>query len=100
MGAIVFRDVQVFDGSGRAPFAGTVTVEGPYITGVGDGDNPDVVAQRDVTVADGRGATLMPGLVEALDLLEAAKDRVFVAPAAGLPYSLIHEAPTSASITM
>ena len=35
---------------------------------------------------------------EALDLLEAAKDRIFVAPAPGLPYSRIHESrhPTTA----
>ena len=77
VGAIVFRDVEVFDGSGRASFAGSVMVEGRYITGVGDG--ADLVEQRDVTVVDGRGATLMPGLVEAHAHLTfpSSVDRVF-----------------------
>lgn len=65
VGVILFRDVEVFDGSGRAPFPGTVVVDGSNIVRVEPRAGMGVGAGRDTTVIDGHGATLMPGLVEA-----------------------------------
>ena len=77
VGVIIFRDVRVFDGLGGPSFPGTVTIEGSYITAVDHG--VDEVARRDATVVDGRGATLMPGLIEAHAHLTfpSSVDRVF-----------------------
>jgi len=63
---IVFSNVRILDGSGEAPFSGEVTVEGNRIKavsraaagGLSWGGNG---GQR----IDGRGMTLMPGLVDA-----------------------------------
>ena len=59
---ILFTNVQVIDGSGAAPFAGEVLVEGNRIKQVArDG----AALPRDgASVVDGNGRTLMPGLVE------------------------------------
>jgi imidazolonepropionase-like amidohydrolase len=59
----LFRNVQVLDGSGTPPFAGSVLVEGNRIKAVAPAATP--VATDGATVVDGGGATLMPGLVEA-----------------------------------
>ena len=59
----LFADVKVIDGSGAEPFAAHVLVEGNRIKSVDR--NRDLRATSDVTVVDGGGATLMPGLVEA-----------------------------------
>lgn len=64
MPAVLFTNVRIFDGSGRAPFAGEVLVEGNRIASVstaGGNQRPSA----DATVIDGNGATLMPGLTEA-----------------------------------
>jgi len=63
MSTFLFKNVQVFDGTGTPPYAAEVEVAGEYITGV----YRDLGAVQDpaTTVIDGRGATLMPGLVEA-----------------------------------
>lgn len=60
-------NVQIFDGTGAAPFAGEVLVEGNRIVSVtkGRSDAPAKDAQRDATIVDGGGATLMPGLINA-----------------------------------
>ncbi|MFN9391437.1 MAG: amidohydrolase family protein [Betaproteobacteria bacterium] len=59
----LFRDIQVLDGSGAPPFAGSVLVEGNRIKAVTPAATP--VPADGATVVDGGGATLMPGLVEA-----------------------------------
>ena len=61
--AVVFTDVRIFDGSGAAPFAGEVRIDGSRITRVARAGER---ASRDgAVVVPGRGRTLMPGLVEA-----------------------------------
>ncbi len=57
-----FANARVFDGTGRAPFAGEVLVEGNRIAAVGEAGT---LARRDAEVVDCGGATLMPGMVEA-----------------------------------
>ena len=63
MNATVFRNVSVLDCSGNPAFAGSVFVEGNRITAVVPAAAP--LAVGDARVVDGRGATLMPGLIEA-----------------------------------
>jgi imidazolonepropionase-like amidohydrolase len=63
MQAVVFTNVQVFDGSGSALFPGEVRVEGERIEQVAQGGAR--VNRAGADVLDGRGMTLMPGLVEA-----------------------------------
>lgn len=62
MGQILFTNVNVFDGSGGAPFAAEVLVDGNRIAKVarGKGGIPAEQARR----VDGQGCTLMPGLTE------------------------------------
>jgi imidazolonepropionase-like amidohydrolase len=57
---IVFRNATVLDGTGAAPFAGDVLVEGNRIAGVGSA----LDVSDSVTEIQCGGATLMPGLVE------------------------------------
>jgi len=59
---VLFTNVRVFDGSGAMPYAGEVLVQGNRIARVGRGG---AAAIGGVTVIDGAGAFLMPGLVEA-----------------------------------
>jgi beta-glucosidase/6-phospho-beta-glucosidase/beta-galactosidase/imidazolonepropionase-like amidohydrolase len=61
--AVVFTQVKVFDGGGAPSFAGEVRVEGNRIVAVArDGET---VSRENARIVDGRGGTLMPGLVEA-----------------------------------
>jgi imidazolonepropionase-like amidohydrolase len=63
MGRTLFRNVQIIDGTGAAPYPGDVLVEGNRIRRVappGAGPAPEGAEE-----IDGGGATLMPGLVEA-----------------------------------
>jgi imidazolonepropionase-like amidohydrolase len=63
MANVVFRNVRVIDGSGAAPFAGELRVEGNRIREIArDGRRLDAGSAEAV---DGGGATLMPGLIEA-----------------------------------
>ena len=62
MAGYLITNVRIFDGSGREPFAGSVRVEGPRITDVQAGTTRP--AANGAAVIDGRGGTLMPGLVE------------------------------------
>jgi len=55
-------NVRILDGTGRAPFAGTVRVEGNRIAAVTPESTPPQGGPG--TVIDGAGRTLMPGLVE------------------------------------
>ncbi|NDY90330.1 amidohydrolase family protein [Ideonella livida] len=60
---VVFTQVRIFDGSGSAPFAGEVRVDGQRITAVArDGAQ---VPRDHALVIDGRGGVLMPGMTEA-----------------------------------
>lgn len=59
----VFTNVRIFDGSGSAPFAGEVRVDGNRISAVGrEGAS---LSRDNARVVDGRGGVLMPGLTEA-----------------------------------
>lgn len=60
MAQVHFRNVKVIDGSGTAPFAAEVLVEGNRIREVG----PRVNAAAGARSVDGGGMTLMPGLIE------------------------------------
>lgn len=58
----LFKNVNIFDGTGSELFAGEVVVEGARITTVAKGK--DKIPVDGATVVDGKGATLMPGLCE------------------------------------
>ena len=62
MAGYLITNVRVFDGSGREPFGGSVRVEGNRIVEVTPASAP--LVPNGSTVIDGRGGTLMPGLVE------------------------------------
>jgi imidazolonepropionase-like amidohydrolase len=62
MAACLIRNVRIFDGSGRPPFAGSVRVEGSCIAAVTPGTTAP--AADGATVIDGAGGTLLPGLIE------------------------------------
>lgn len=62
MGTTLFSNVQVIDGSGAAPFAAEVLIEGNRIKKIArDGES---LPRDGATLVDGRGRTLMPGLIE------------------------------------
>lgn len=63
MGATLFRNVRILDCTGAEPFDGSVLIEGSRIAAVVPAGAP--IAAGDAVVVDGRGATLMPGLIEA-----------------------------------
>ena len=63
MANVLFGNVRIFDGSGAAPFAGDVLVQGNRIARVSAGVRS--LPAAGLTVVDGGGATLMPGMVEA-----------------------------------
>src|SRR5580658_6253352 len=62
MNRILFRNAQVWDGSGVEPFPGDVLIEGKRIKTIARTLNQ---LQADgATIVEARGRTLMPGLVE------------------------------------
>jgi imidazolonepropionase-like amidohydrolase len=61
MARTLIANTTILDGSGEAPFAGDVLVEGQRIVAVQRGGG---LPRGDARVIDGAGATLMPGLVE------------------------------------
>lgn len=63
MGNILFTNVRIIDGSGEYPYNGEVLVQGNRIARVGRGSRS--IPTAGVTVIDGAGATLMPGLTDA-----------------------------------
>jgi imidazolonepropionase-like amidohydrolase len=63
MGNVLFTNVRVLDGTGEYPFAGEVLIQGNRIKRVAHGSR--TMPGNGLTVIDGAGATLMPGLVEA-----------------------------------
>ena len=62
MSNTLFTNVRIIDGTGAAPYAGEVLVQGNRISRVTRGGRPQPVAG--VTVIDAGGATLMPGMCE------------------------------------
>jgi len=63
MANVLFTNVRIIDGSGAQPYAGEVLVQGNRILRIGRGARALPVSG--VTVIDGAGATLMPGMCEA-----------------------------------
>jgi imidazolonepropionase-like amidohydrolase len=61
-GGLLLRDVQIFDGTGAQRFPGSVLVRGNRIDTVAPG--ADEIEAPDAVVVEGRGGTLMPGMVE------------------------------------
>jgi imidazolonepropionase-like amidohydrolase len=59
---ILFTNVQILDSTGRQPFSGSVLVEGERIRSVGVVDG---VESQGARIVDGKGRTLMSGLVDA-----------------------------------
>ncbi len=62
MGGTLFTNVRILDCTGAEPYPGEVRVEGPHIVAIAEA--PRCLSREDVDVIDGRGATLMPGLIE------------------------------------
>ncbi len=60
---ILFTNVRIFDGSGAEPFAGEVLIQGNRIQRVARGARALPVSG--LTIVDGAGATLMPGMTDA-----------------------------------
>lgn len=63
MTSVLCTNVRIIDSTGAQPYPGEVLVQGNRISRVGRG--PRSLPTAGVTVIDGAGATLMPGLVEA-----------------------------------
>ncbi len=63
MADVHFTNVRIFDGGGEAPFMGEVLVQGNRIQRVARGSRS--IPSSGLTVIDGAGATLMPGMCEA-----------------------------------
>ena len=63
MANIVFTNVRIFDGTGELPYQGEVQVQGNRIQRVARGNR--TIPSNGLTVIDGAGATLMPGMCEA-----------------------------------
>jgi len=62
---ITFTNVRILDASGEAPYSGEVTVEGNRIKRVSRQGNGYSWGTSGLRRIDGRGATLMPGLIDA-----------------------------------
>jgi imidazolonepropionase-like amidohydrolase len=63
MSAILFRNVQIWDGDNDDRYPGEVVVEGNRIRKVAKGKN-QIAAEAAAETIDGGGMTLMPGMVE------------------------------------
>jgi imidazolonepropionase-like amidohydrolase len=64
VGGIIFENVRIFDGAQLREGVGAVRVDGNRIVEVNDGGRR-ILPQAGDRVIDGKGQTLMPGLVEA-----------------------------------
>lgn len=62
MNPILFTNIMIFDGSGRLPFPGEVRVLSNRIDVVAEGERQ--IDRAGAELIDGRGMTLMPGMVE------------------------------------
>lgn len=85
-GAILIRDVRIFNGTSEQVRAGHVMIEGTKIKTVGYGDPP--AGDAAATVIDGRGRTLIPGLSDAHVhlILAGATQAELILGGAGLGY--------------
>ena len=63
MGNVLFTNVRILDATGAQPYPGELLVQGNRIARVGRGTRS--LPTAGVTVIDGAGATLMPGMCEA-----------------------------------
>ena len=63
MANVLFTNVRIIDGTGAQPYTGEVLVQGNRILRVARGAR--ALPAAGVTVIDGAGATLMPGMIEA-----------------------------------
>ena len=63
MSPVLFTNVRIIDGSGSQPYVGEVLIQGNRISRISRGARSLPVSG--VTLIDGAGATLMPGMVEA-----------------------------------
>jgi imidazolonepropionase-like amidohydrolase len=63
MSGFLFTDVRIFDGTGAALFPGEVLVRGNRIEALARGN--ERLPRDGVQIIDGKGRTLMPGMVEA-----------------------------------
>jgi imidazolonepropionase-like amidohydrolase len=63
MANVLFTNVRIIDATGAQPYTGEVLIQGNRIARVGRGARS--VPTTGVTVIDGAGATLMPGMCEA-----------------------------------
>ena len=63
MARTVFTNISIYDGTGKKPSRGEVSVQGNRIEKVAK--NGQKLTRRGAAVVDGEGATLMPGLVNA-----------------------------------
>ena len=63
MARTVFTNIGIYDGTGKRPYRGEVSVQGNRIEKVVR--NGQKLPRRGAAVVDGEGATLMPGLVNA-----------------------------------
>jgi imidazolonepropionase-like amidohydrolase len=63
MANVLFTNVRIIDATGAQPYPGEVLIQGNRISRVARGSRS--VATTGVTVIDGAGATLMPGMCEA-----------------------------------
>jgi len=85
MARTLFTHVRIFDATGAAPYAGEVLVEGERITAtrrVGEGA---LERSPGTLIVDGRGATLMPGLIEAHAHLSWPSSVERIVPGMALP---------------
>jgi imidazolonepropionase-like amidohydrolase len=64
MSSYLFKNIRIFDASGAQPYAGEVLVQGNRISRVARAGQSTAMPTAGVTVIDGAGATLMPGMVE------------------------------------
>ena len=64
MGAILFTNVKVFDGTGSDSFRGEVLVQGNRVKKVAQGGSGQIAREEASRTVDGRGMTLMPGMTE------------------------------------
>ena len=63
MANVVFANIRILDGSGEMPYTGEVHIQGNRIARVARGSRS--IPAGGLTVIDGAGATLMPGMCEA-----------------------------------
>ena len=72
-GDLLFTEVQLYDGTGKAPFAADVAVKGDKIVSIAP---PGTFSKTTCTVVEGKGRALVPGFVDVHTHSDAALYRV------------------------